>query len=121
MNTSKQIKVKQQKFEQIFHRDSKYCDCAMPMVSKKWNDAMGTFVCIRLCCMAKALEQLTGMSLYEVFHFQPKWQWDCEEMIEKTDVTGTIQLVKRGPPPSWMAKRMKDKGIHIKGLPGGSS
>jgi hypothetical protein len=40
------------RFEQVFHRDHRYCDCEMPMISKKWNEALGTMVCIRLCCLA---------------------------------------------------------------------
>ena len=104
------------RFEQIFHRDHRYCECEMPMTSKKWNDALGRFVVVRLCCMAKALEKLTGMNLYEVFDFEPKWVWDCDAVETPEDIEGVYSERKKGPPPKWLTKRLQDKGIEIRNL-----
>lgn len=89
----------------------------MPMVSRKWNEALGTFVAIRLCCMAKALEKLTGESLYEVFEFAPRWEWDCDKIEERAGPDGTVEMAAKGPPPRWLRERMEKKGIAIRNLP----
>lgn len=105
------------RFEQCFHRDHRYCDCAMPMTLKKWNDALGTFVVLRLCCMARALEQLSGISLCEIFDFPPGWVWDCDELHECQGDDGTVTLKPRGVPPRWLRERLQQKGIEIRNLP----
>ena len=105
------------RFEQVFHKDHRYCDCEMPMVSKKWNDALGVMVNIRLCCLAKAVEELTGKSLYEVYEFDPKWEWDCDELHECPSLDGTVELRHRGQPPDWLLKRMKERGVPVHNLP----
>lgn len=112
-----QLPMVNRRFEQIFHRDHRACSCELPMTSKKWNDALGTFVVIRLCCLAKALEKLTGLALYEVFHFDPKWQWDCDKLIQCEGPDGTVELRPHGPPPKWLLERMRKKGIEVKNLP----
>ena len=114
----RQLPMHNQRFEQVFHQNFRHCDCEMPMISKKWNDALGTFVAIRLCCMAKALEELTGKTLYEVYEFDPKWEWDCEGLHQCEDmISGTTTYVQRGKPPKWLLERMQKKGIEVKNLP----
>lgn len=109
--------TKHPRFEQVFHRDYRYCDCEMPMLSRKWNDALGTFATIRLCCMAKALEELTGLKLYEVHEFAPRWVWDCEKIENRAGPDGTVEMVEKGPPPRWLKERLLKKGLTIKNLP----
>jgi hypothetical protein len=112
-----QLPMVNRRFEQVFHQDFRQCTCEMPMLSKKWNDALGTFVAIRLCCLAKAVEQLTGQRLYEVHDFDPKWVWDCRELHQCEGADGTIEMVERGPPPPWLLKRLREKGIEVPNLP----
>lgn len=116
--------VKGTRFEQVFHRERRGCTCEMPLVSRKWNDALGTLVDVRLCCMAKTLERIAAAvgieapDLYEVFNFEPKWVWDCKELHQKANVLdGTVEMVERGPPPPWLLKRFRDKGIEVRNLP----
>jgi hypothetical protein len=106
------------RFEQVFHKDHRYCDCAMPMVSRKWNDALGVFVGVRLCCLARAVEKLTGQSLYEVFEFDPKWEWDCTELHESESDDGTVEMTERGAPPKWLLDRLLEREIPVHNLPG---
>lgn len=115
MDSPAPVKAGQQRFEQIFHHDFRHCDCEMPMVTKKWNDAVGTFVALRLCCLAKAVEQLTGLKLYEVYEFAPKWEWDCAQIQQCADPDGTGEVVfrPRGKPPAWLKKRLHEKDIRI--------
>ena len=103
------------RFEQVFHQNFRHCDCEIPMVSKKWNEALGTLVAIRLCCLAKAVEKLTGEKLYEVHHFAPRWEWDCAAVQQCADPDGTGAVVfrERGKPPKWLEKRMREKGVRI--------
>lgn len=107
------------RFEQVFHQNHRHCSCAMPMVSKKWNDALGTFVVIRLCCLARAVEELTGQKLYEVYEFDPRWVWDCKELHQHVSEgdNSTVELIERGPPPAWLLDRMRAKGIEVLNLP----
>ena len=114
----KQLDLSEPRFAQIFHREHRYCDCEIPMTLKKWQDALGTFVVIRVCCAAKALQEMLGIDLYQVFEFPPKWVWDCDELHEK-DVDGVVEMVPRGVPPRWLLKRMLAKGIEIRNLPNG--
>ena len=113
----KQIPMSNKRFEQVFHQDFKHCACEMPYVSKKWNDALGTFTAIRLCCMAKAVERLTGERLYEVFEFEPRWTWDCTEKHQSEGQDGTVVMVERGPPPKWLRERFAKKGVEVRNLP----
>ena len=119
MNTKniKQIPMVGRRFEQIFHQDVRHCDCEMPYISKKWNDALGTFTAVRLCCMAKAVEKLTGERLYEAYDFDPRWVWDCKELHQSQSEDGTVEMVERGAPPAWLLKRMRDKGVEVRNLP----
>jgi len=108
------------RFEQVFHQDFRHCDCEMPMVTKKWNEALGTMVAVRLCCLAKAVEELTGKRLYEVHEFDPRWEWDCDQIQECADPDGSNSVVyrPRGEPPKWLAARLKKKGLPIHNEPG---
>lgn len=117
MGTQKSTAKGQQRFEQVFHRQFRHCDCAMPMISKKWNDALGTFVALRLCCLARAVEKLTGERLYEVYDFAPRWAWDCKKMEQRTALDGSVEIVEKGPPPEWMTKRFREKGITVENVP----
>ena len=107
------------RFEQAFHAHHRYCDCAMPMTQKKWNDALGTFIVIRLCCMARAVEELTGIELYQVFDFPARWVWDCTELHQAEGPEGTVEMVERGAPPDWLLARFREKGIEVRNLPEG--
>lgn len=89
----------------------------MPMTLKKWNEALGTFVILRLCCMSRAVEALTGIPLCEVFDFPPGWVWDCQELHQKAADDGSVELVERGVPPRWLLDRFRQKGVVVKNLP----
>jgi hypothetical protein len=118
-----QLPLVNRRFEQVFHRDHRACTCEMPMVSRKWNDALGTFVGVRLCCAAKAVEKIAAHlgldvgKLYEVFDFDPKWVWDCNELHQSASDGDNVEMVPRGAPPAWLLKRMQEKGIEIRNLP----
>lgn len=112
-----QLPMLNRRFEQVFHQDFKHCSCEMPYISKKWNDALGTFTAIRLCCMAKAVEELTGLRLYEVYDFDPKWVWDCTELHQSDAGDGTVAMIERGPPPRWLLERFREKGVEVRNLP----
>lgn len=115
---AQQLPMGNRRFEQVFHRNFRTCSCEMPYISKKWNDALGTFTAIRLCCLAKAVEKLTGEKLYEVYEFDPKWVWDCTEKHQSIGADGvTVEMVERGPPPEWLRERFERKGVEIKNLP----
>lgn len=117
LELAEQKRVPVHRFEQCFHADHKYCDCAIPMTLKKWNEALGTFVVLRVCCMARAVETLTGIPLMEIFDFPPGWVWDCDELHECQGDGGRIEMRPRGEPPRWLRERMEQKGIEIKNLP----
>lgn len=103
------------RFEQVFHQEFRHCDCEIPMITKKWNDALGRMVALRLCCLAKAVERLTGEKLFEVHDFTPKWEWDCAQIQQCADPDGseTVVFRERGKPPAWLEKRLRQKGIRI--------
>lgn len=103
--------LKAKNAEAIMRRNYKSCDCEIPHLVRKWNAALGVFVEIRLCCMAKAVERLTGESLYEVFEFEPEWVWDCNETVTKDG-----KKRRKGSPPGWLLKRMQERGIQVKNL-----
>lgn len=125
MPKPEQLPMVNRRFEQVFHRDHRACNCEMPMISRKWNDALGTFVAMRQCCAAKAIEKIAAHlgiecgPLYEVFDFDPKWVWDCKELHQAEGDDGTVQMVERGAPPPWLLKRFREKGIEVRNLPAG--
>ena len=102
--------MKAENAEEIMTRDYKNCDCEIPHLIRKWNAALGAFIEIRMCCLAKAVEQLTGQSFYDVFEFEPEWVWDCDDIVTKPN--GAMK--RKGLPPPWLLKRMKQKGIEVK-------
>ena len=90
------------------------CNCEKPIGWKGANPVAGTGVYLRLCCTAKELEKLAGLTpgtLYQVFDFEPSWVWDCNR-IERHG--GTL-----GSPPPRVLKRLKEKGIEVLNLPEG--
>lgn len=93
----------------LYKRDYHTCQCEMPYVERKWSEAIGVFTEIRLCCLAKAVEKLTGLRLFEIFTFTPLWTWKCEEMVSQPDGT----WAERGCPPEFMLARMKERGIVV--------
>lgn len=95
----------------LFQRDYHTCMCPMPYVERKWSESIGVFTEIRLCCLAKAVEQLTGLKLFEVFEFTPLWTWDCLEMVAQPD---GVSKAPRGCPPEFMLARMKERGILVR-------
>jgi hypothetical protein len=113
MNGSLPLQKGKKRFEQVFHQDFRHCECEMPMVMKKWNDALGTMVAVRMCCLAKAVEELTGLRLYEVHEFSPRWAWDCKRREKRERPDGTWEEFVKGPPPKWLKNRLVKKGIEI--------
>ena len=106
--------------QDFIDRDKRLCDCPMPMVRRKWNAALGRGVELRLCCMAKKVEEIAGLSegdLFLALEFEPTWVWDCMEKqsIRKEDADGTVTetFQERGEPPRWLRERMEKKGLPI--------
>lgn len=92
------------------------CDCEMPFVMRKWHDCLGTLVELRLCCLAKKVEELLGLpkgSLFTVFDFEPERTWDCAQKVWHPEEKKYKDL---GAPPKWLKQRMQQKGIEIKNL-----
>ena len=105
-------------------RDRATCDCPITFVRRKWHAALGRGSEIRLCCMAKKVEELAGLSpgtLFLTLDFEPSWEWDCdrEQISRVVEADGTITetIKKLGPPPRWLRERMDRKGITIRNLP----
>lgn len=94
----------------LYRRDYHTCHCEWPYVERKWSESIGVFAEIRLCCLAKAVEQLTGLKLFEVFSFTPLWTWDCCELVQQPGGTWAA----RGCPPDFMLERMRERGIVVK-------
>ncbi len=91
------------------------CNCPMPYVHRKWHKALGIFSEIRLCCMARLVEEKLGLdpgTIYKVVDFEPTAEWDCDELIDDAESGKT----KRGAPPQWLKQRMDNKHIKIKNL-----
>lgn len=112
----RKLKVLSYTVEDIRSQDKRAkCGCPMPFVRRKWHRALGRLVELRLCCLAKVVEQGFGLpsgTLYETFEFEPTREWDCNETVK--DRHG--QNVRKGPPPKWLKDRMDKKGIAIKNL-----
>ena len=50
--------------------------------------------------------------------FEPKWVWDCTEPHQKASaLDASVEVVERGPPPAWLLKRLREKGIDVRNLP----
>lgn len=119
----RQLPMVNARFGEVFHRERRGCECEIPMVSRKWNDALGTLVDIRLCCAAKTVEAIAeklgidAPKLYEAFDFDPKWVWDCTELHQCEDEGGKVRMQERGVPPAWLLSRLQKKGIEVRNLP----
>ena len=101
-------------------RDHRLCDCELTYVHRKRHGALGTGVEIRLCCLAKKVEELAGMpegSFFLALEFEPSWDWDCEQLQAYNKVLqdgSEIEVFKElGEPPRWLRERMEKKGLPI--------
>ncbi len=110
--------------EEIFiARDRRTCDCALTYVHRKRHAALGVGIEIRLCCLAKKVEELTGSppgTFFFAMEFEPTWTWDCDTIQKKRrtlpDGSVVMEEGRLGNPPKWLRKRMVNKGIKIKNL-----
>lgn len=103
--------------EAIYQRDYHTCDCPWPHIERAWGGAVGIFREIRLCCMARALEQVMGVpegTFYQTWDFTPSFEWDSAEIVREERPDGTVHEHARGEPPKWMLERMLAKGLTIK-------
>jgi hypothetical protein len=107
-------------------RDRRTCDCELTYVHRKHHAALGTGVEIRLCCMAKFIEKSFGLepgTFFFAMDFEPAWVWDCDapQEIRRRDDDGAVvsEFRRLGPPPPWLLKRLRDKGVEVKNLPEG--
>jgi len=95
------------------------CDCPMPFVHRKWHRALGTFAELRLCCMARKIEEVLGIpqgTFYKAIDFEPTRVWDEGQMVD--DTQGGMKPL--GEPPKWLKMRMENKGIKTrKSITGG--
>jgi len=111
--------------EDFIARDRRTCDCELTYVHRKRHSALGTGIEIRLCCLAKKVEELAGLpsgTFFFAMDFEPTWEWDCdsEHVTKKVLPDGTIEekTYILGNPPKWLQKRMEQKGIKIRNYKG---
>jgi hypothetical protein len=109
--------------EDFIAHDRRTCNCELTYVHKKRHAALGLGIEIKLCCLAKKVEELAGLppgTFFWAMDFQPSWEWDCDQMntIRRRDEDGSIieEHVRQGPPPPWLLKRLQDKGLSVHGL-----
>ena len=102
-------------------RDHRLCDCEMTYVHRKRHGALGTGIEIRLCCLAKKVEEMAGLpegTFFLSLDFDPSWIWDCrqQQCVRTKDVDGSIVETFRdlGEPPRWLRDRMDKKGLEIR-------
>ena len=107
--------------EDFIARDRRTCDCSLTYVHRKRHAALGTGIEIRLCCLAKKVEELAGLpagTFYFAMDFVPSWEWDCDGMQKTQQILsdGSVvdKEVRRGNPPKWLKERMDKKGIKVK-------
>lgn len=96
--------------ERLEEVDRRSCNCPIPYTLRKYYPVLGTWTNIRLCCFVQAMEKFMDVepgTFYQVFDFEPTWEWDCREIVPETGKP-------RGRPPAWLEKRMNAKGITIK-------
>lgn len=108
-------------FVQLDHRT---CDCPLTYVHRKRHAALGRGIQIRLCCLAKKVEELAGLppgTFFMTLEFEPTWVWDCDKPQETQHIQpdGTIvsHYHRLGAPPAWLLKRLLEKGIEVRNLP----
>ena len=109
--------------EDFISRDRRTCDCELTYVHRKRHGALGTGIEIRLCCLAKKVEEMAGLpagAFFSTFDFEPSWEWDCDSMHTTEETLSDGSTVKNeyrlGNPPRWLKERMDRKGIKIKNL-----
>lgn len=104
--------------EAFKHLDRRTCDCEKPIVMRSAMPMVGTGVLLRLCCLAKEIEQRFGFppgTFYQVYEFPPSWEWDSESQSVTREVgpdgveVENVHLL--GQPPAWIQERMTRKGI----------
>jgi hypothetical protein len=100
--------------------DGKTCDCPITHVHQKRHGALGRGIRVRVCCMARVVEEHFGLepgTLFQVYDFEPSWEWDCKKAIckEYTHPDGSVSVIEStlGEPPNWLRVRMAEKGIPI--------
>jgi hypothetical protein len=110
--------------EDFISEDHRTCDCPLTYVHRKRHAALGTGIQIRLCCMARFIEQqfdLPEGTFFRSIDFEPSWVWDCDHVsiTSRQNADGSIsqRAVRLGPPPRWLRERMEQKGIEIRNLP----
>ena len=106
--------------EQFKEYDRRTCACDKPMVMRSAIPQAGTGVLLRLCCLAQKFEELAGVppgTFYQVFDFEPSWEWDCNQVsITRkglSDGYDEFTEYRVGLPPAWIETRMDRKGIPI--------
>jgi hypothetical protein len=110
--------------EDFIAHDRRTCNCELTYVHKKRHAALGVGIEIKLCCLAKKVEEIAGLppgTFFWTMDFQPSWEWDCEQNNEVhrrlPDGSRITEYVRQGPPPAWLLKRFKEKGVHVHNLP----
>lgn len=104
--------------EAFKHLERGTCACEKPISWRGTVPPAGTGVVLKLCCMAKELEQLLGLppgTFYQVYEFPPSWVWNSaqESVTREKGPDGAEVEVRhvRGKPPKWIQERMKRKNI----------
>ena len=90
------------------------CTCPVPIVLGKKHRGLGRGAGVRLCCLARAMEEMMELppsTLYTWMDFKPDWVWDTDKKVPGKD--GKKQT--RGVPTGWLAKRFIERGVGIKG------
>lgn len=110
--------------EDFIDHDRRACNCALTYVHKKHHAALGVGIEIKLCCLAKKVEELADLppgTFFWAMDFRPSWEWDCDKEWEtkKREPDGSIIVTKGrlGPPPEWLLKRFEQRGITVHNLP----
>ncbi|KKM70890.1 hypothetical protein LCGC14_1436200 [marine sediment metagenome] len=109
--------------ETFIARDRRTCDCALTYVHRKRHGALGVGIEIRLCCLAKKMEELAGLppgTFFFAMDFKPTWKWDCNAMqkrhVRQSDGSIVEEETRLGNPPRWLRERMEKKNIKIRNL-----
>jgi len=112
--------------QEFLDRDRRACDCALTYVHRKYHSALGSGIEIKLCCMAKKVEEMAGLppgTFFFEMDFLPTWEWDCDKMRKEEckldDGSIEVKEVRLGTPPEWLLKRMQEKNIPVRNLPDG--
>ena len=93
-------------WHEAFHSPYKVvCNCEWPHVARSGSQALGLVIDIDLCCLAKAVEILTGQRFYRLTKTAPVFQWDADELVVDDRDPEHKQLRRRGEPPPFMVKR----------------